>query len=56
MKNKLFTFFIGLVLLSLQSCEIIGGIFKAGAWVGFVLAALIVVIILWIVSKFRGKS
>ena len=42
-----------LLLVPLAGCEIIGGIFKAGVWVGVILAALVVVGILWIVGKGR---
>jgi hypothetical protein len=44
-----------LVVLSVSSagCEVVEGIFKAGLWVGIILVTLVVVAILWIVSKLR---
>ncbi|CAN5860406.1 hypothetical protein BH24ACI5_BH24ACI5_21890 [soil metagenome] len=44
-----------LVVLSVSSagCEVVEGIFKAGLWVGLILVTLVVVAILWIVSKLR---
>lgn len=42
------------LLLTLSSCEVIGGIFKAGVWVGIIIVVLVVVLILWLVSKGRS--
>jgi hypothetical protein len=43
-----------LLLIPLAGCEVIGGIFKAGVWVGVILAVLVVVGIMWVVTKARG--
>lgn len=40
-----------LMLLGLQGCAVIGGIFKAGVWVGVIIVVIIVIIIGVIVSK-----
>lgn len=40
--------------LTLSSCQVIGGIFKAGVWVGILVVVLIVGVILWLVG--RGRS
>ncbi len=46
--------FLLLLLATVTSgCGIIAGIFKAGVWVGIIVAALIVVLVLWIVGKTR---
>ena len=37
----------------LPGCEVIGGIFKAGVWVGVIIVILIIGIISFIVAKFR---
>ena len=42
------------LLLPLAGCEVVGGIFKAGVWVGVILAAVIVIGIVWVMSKARG--
>ena len=42
------------LLFTLSSCAAIGGIFKAGIWTGIIIVVLVVVLILWLVS--RGKS
>lgn len=43
-----------LLILPLAACEIVGGIFKAGVWVGVILVAVVVIGILWFVAKARG--
>lgn len=45
-----------LVLLALSGagCEMIGGIFKAGIWVGGLGVILLVVLIVVVVGKMRG--
>jgi hypothetical protein len=42
-----------LLAVTASGCEIIGGIFKAGVWVGAIVVVLIVVLVLWIVGKAR---
>jgi hypothetical protein len=44
-----------IVLLSLSSCEVIGGIFKAGVWVGVLIVVGIIGLIVYLISK-GGKS
>ncbi len=41
------------VLLSLTGCEVIGGIFKAGVWVGILLVLVVLAGVFWIVGKLR---
>ena len=43
-----------LLVLPLAACEIVGGIFKAGVWVGVILVAVVVIGIMWFVAKARG--
>jgi hypothetical protein len=47
--------FFLIATLSLQACAVVGGIFKAGVWVGVGAVVLIVLIIIFIVSKASGK-
>lgn len=37
--------------ITLTSCEAIGGIFKAGMWVGVIVVVIIVALVLWLLSK-----
>ncbi|WP_342646378.1 hypothetical protein [Mucilaginibacter sp. CSA2-8R] len=43
-------------LLLLSSCEVVGGIFKAGFYTGVVLIALVLALIIYLFIKFRGGS
>ncbi len=37
--------------ISLTSCAAIGGIFKAGIWVGVIVVVVIIAIVLWLIGK-----
>ncbi|MBW8684317.1 phosphatidate cytidylyltransferase [Chitinophaga rhizophila] len=48
--------YLGLLAFSvmfLSSCEVVGGIFKAGVWVGVLAVAFVVGIILWLIGRGR---
>ncbi len=53
MKNNQLLSILSFLLLALMftGCEVIGGIFEAGVWVGVLLVILVIVIIFWVVSK-----
>ncbi len=54
MKNKhFFTFLFIFLAMSLSGCEIVGDIFKAGFWMAFVLIAIVLAVVFWIVRKMR---
>jgi len=38
----------------LSSCEVIGGIFKAGVWVGILIVVAIIGLIIWLIGRGRG--
>ena len=40
----------------LSSCSAIAGIFKAGAAVGIIGIVIIIAIIIWVISMFRGRN
>lgn len=42
-----------LLSFTLASCDVVGGIFKAGIWVGIILVVLIVAVIFWLLKRFR---
>ncbi|HYC29594.1 MAG TPA: phosphatidate cytidylyltransferase [Chitinophagaceae bacterium] len=52
-KNALIYGSLILALASLSSCEVIGGIFKAGIWVGVIIVVAIIALILWLVGRGR---
>ena len=56
MKNIINRFLVlSLMLFSFTSCEVIGGIFKAGMGFGIFLVVVIIAIILYLISKFFGS-
>lgn len=55
-KQKLFPLAISIAaVFLLNGCTVVEGIFKAGMWWAFFLVAVVVVFILWIISKARKK-
>jgi hypothetical protein len=50
----------GLLLLCitmfLTSCEVIGGIFKAGVWTGILAVAIVVFLIIYLIARGSGKK
>jgi hypothetical protein len=40
--------------VSLAGCEVVGGIFKAGFWVGAIAVILVVLLLVFVVGKLRG--
>ncbi len=57
MKQKyLYAFLLLTSMLFLDSCAVIGGIFKAGAVVGVIAVIIVIALIVWIISLFRSKN
>ncbi|MEP6926355.1 MAG: hypothetical protein ABI834_01910, partial [Ginsengibacter sp.] len=48
-------FFMFIIAVSFSSCAAIGGIFKAGVWVGIIAVVVVVAVIFWLVNK-AGKK
>jgi hypothetical protein len=44
-----------LLIVLLQGCELITDIFSAGFWVGIVIAALVVIVVVWLIVKGMKK-
>lgn len=52
--NKLQPYQIALFLIltfTVTSCDVIGGIFEAGIWVGIIAVILVIVLVIWIIKK-----
>jgi hypothetical protein len=43
-----------LLALATAGCELAGDIFQAGMWVGVIMVALAIGLVLWLVGKVRG--
>ena len=56
MKNSLLILALLPMMLLLDSCEVVGGIFKAGVWVGVLLVLVVIGVIIWLVTRDSGKS
>jgi hypothetical protein len=50
--NYLWLCFIAMAM-TLTSCEVVGGIFKAGFWTAIIIIVLVVGLILWLVGRGR---
>lgn len=44
---------LAFITLALSSCEIIGGIFKAGVWTGILLVAIVIGLIVFLIARSR---
>lgn len=42
-----------LICSLLTSCAAIGGVFKAGMWMGIIVVVLIIALVLWLINKMR---
>ena len=49
--KKLNLFLLTGLVLSFASCDLIGGIFKAGAYTGIIAVVVVVALVLWLLSK-----
>jgi len=52
-KNLSLLTLLMILAVSSAGCEVVGGIFKAGIWVGVIMVALILVAVFWIMGKVR---
>lgn len=48
--------FIAAAVMAMSGCTAIGDIFKAGAAVGIIAVVVVIAIIIWVISLFRGKG
>jgi hypothetical protein len=53
--KKLNLLVFAMAMVALSGCSVIGDIFKAGAYTAIIGIIILVVIVFWIISKFRGK-
>jgi hypothetical protein len=52
--SRLFLLLLLAACVPLSSCAIVGGIFKAGVWVGVIMVVLVVALVMFVISKARG--
>ncbi len=46
---------VSLFLLVFTSCEVVGGIFQAGMWVGVLAVVVVIALIIWLIRRAGGK-
>ncbi len=56
MNKSISLFAIALISMTLSSCEIVGGIFKAGVWTGLSLVALVLGLIIFLFTRGGRKD
>lgn len=54
MKNAHFLL-IAIAMFAMSGCSVIEGIFKAGAVAGIISVIVVILIVIWLISLFRGK-
>lgn len=54
MKKILPVALIAFLCTTLSSCELVGGIFKAGVWSGIIVVVVVVALLIWILAKIFG--
>ncbi len=52
---SLYTLAIFCLSLTLTSCELFEGVFKAGMGVGIFIVIAVIAVIIWIISRFSSK-
>ncbi|MFD0794406.1 hypothetical protein ACFQZX_12330 [Mucilaginibacter litoreus] len=54
--KKINILLLALTVFAFSGCEVVGGIFKAGAAVGIISVVVVILLIWWLISSFRGRS
>lgn len=54
--KSIVSLFLFLLIFILPGCAVVGGIFKAGVWVGVLIVVFVLGIIIWLVSRGSNKS
>jgi hypothetical protein len=45
-----------MLMLTLNSCEVIGDIFSAGVYTGIIVVVLVIIVIIWLISKLGKRG
>jgi hypothetical protein len=53
MKNTQLWLGLVLIAVTISSCDIIGGVFKAGIYTAIIIIVLVIVLILWLIRRVR---
>ena len=56
MKKSLMYSLLAMSIVMMNSCSVVGGIFKAGAWVGIIAVVVVIAVIVFVINMFSKKS
>ena len=56
MKKYSFLPLLALLVMTMSSCEAIAGLFKAGVYTGFIIVGIVVVLIIFLVTRLGGRK
>ena len=56
MNRTIYSIALLVMVTSLSSCELIGGIFKAGVCVGVLAVVVVLALLIWVISRMGGKK
>ena len=56
MKKSLMYSLLAMSIVLMNSCTVIGDIFKAGAWVGIIAVVVVIAVIVFVINMFSKKS
>ncbi|SFT02087.1 hypothetical protein [Sphingobacterium wenxiniae] len=54
MKKIVQIFLLSAMLMLLNSCSVVEGIFKAGVWSGILIVVIVIALVIWIFAKLFG--
>ncbi|MGN7823152.1 phosphatidate cytidylyltransferase [Chitinophaga varians] len=54
--KKLTSLLLVMMIVMMTSCEVVGGIFKAGVWTGIIIVAVVIALIIWLISRGTRKN
>lgn len=44
---------LAMIMFTASSCQVVGGIFKAGVWSGIIVVVLVIVLVIWLIGRSR---
>ncbi|MES2267106.1 MAG: lipoprotein [Bacteroidota bacterium] len=54
--KKINLLLLAFAVATLSGCSVVSGIFKAGAYTAIIGIVIVVLLIIWLISAFRGRS
>ncbi len=55
--NRLITFILIIIsIITFSSCDVLQGIFEIGMWSGIIMVLIVIALIIFIVTRFKGRN